>query len=651
MRLMLDKISANFISVMARKCQKFSKKASLSSLLIIPFIVQVIVVASLVGYLSYSNGQSAIENLTDRLIDDISKQIEQKLTSYLTTPIFANQLNSDAVLRGDLMLNLDRSDARREQYLWQNMQLFSNLTWINLGAETGDCLGVWRPKEDNKLQISMSNRSTEYYGNYYATNDRGIRTDRLKIERPAYDPRKRPWYREAIAAKKGIWTSIYPGFTPGTIFISASQPLYDRTGNLVGVSGSDISLLDIQKFLRQNRVSRSGQVFLIERSGMLVASSSQESPFQIFGDRSPQRVNVLDSQTPLIRSTARFLYQQFRDFANIQQQQKLEFRFERQQQFVRVVPFSDKNGLNWLIAIVVPESDIIAHIHKGRQITVLLCLGAVIIAIAFNIAIGRRLVKPIRWLSQVSQQIARGNFDDRVPTSRIRELSAMADSFNQMSRQIQRSQQQLADYSRSLEQKVSDRTQALQKEIQNRIAAEASLQLANEELKRLAYLDGLTQIANRRRFDEKLDREWRRMKRDRLPLSLILCDVDYFKQYNDTYGHQLGDDCLRYVAKAISSSIKRVSDLAARYGGEEFAVLLPNTDLDGATEVAIEIQTQIKHLQLPHQKSQVSQYVTASFGVASLIPSEAIAPQQLLSNADSALYRAKMDGRDRIALG
>jgi diguanylate cyclase (GGDEF)-like protein len=626
------------------------RKASLSSLLIVPFILQVMLVAGLVGYLSYRNSQHAVEDLTDRLTNDFSQRIQQKLTSYLVTPLLANQLNSDAVLRGDLKLNLEGSDDRREQYLWQNMQLFNNLTWISLGTETGDALGIWRPGDDNNLQISMSNRANHYYGTYYATNQQGIRTDKLKVERPAFDPRTRPWYKEAVAAKKAIWTSIYAGFTPGTVFIAAAQPLYDPTGKLIGVSGTDMSLLDIQKFLVQHQISHSGQVFLIDRSGLLVASSSQEAPFRLVSGGSPQRVNVLNSQTPLTQATAQFIQQKFSSFANIQQQQKFDLKFAGNQHFVQVIPFADGHGLDWLTVIIVPESDVMAQIDAGTRTTILLCLGAVMTAIALNILLSRRLVKPIRGLSYASQQISRGNFTEKVPPSRISELSTLAHSFNQMNQEIQQSRQQLEAYSRSLEAKVSERTQELQAEIQQRMNTEAALKAANQELERLAYLDGLTQIANRRRFDERLNQEWYRMQRSQLPLSLILCDVDYFKQYNDSYGHQVGDDCLRYVAQAIASVTRRAADLSARYGGEEFVVLLPNTILGKALEVTKNIQRAIAQLKLPHIQSQVSQHVTASFGVTSLIPSAASTPAQLLLNADQALYQAKMAGRDRLAI-
>lgn len=631
------------------KMLKSHKKVSLPWMLTVPFILQVVTVVGLVGYLSYCNGQRAVEDLTNQLIDARSKQIEQKLTNYLATPRLVNQINSDAVLRGTLKLNLEQPNVQREQYLWQQMRLFNNLSWISLGVEqSGDYLGVWRPGKNQDLQIVTSNRSTQYYLNYYATNKQGIRTTQTKVERPTYDPRVRPWYKEAIAAKKGIWTSIYPGFTSGTIFIAASQPLYDRTGKLVGVVAADISLLNIRAFLAQAQVSPNAKIFLIERSGMLVASSSSETPFRRVEGQPLQRVNVLDSQTPLIRSTGKSLQQQLGDFKKIQQQQKFHFHINHQSLFVQVLPFSQDGGLDWLVVIVVPESDVMAQIHAGTQTTIWLCLAALATVIILNTLISRWLVKPIRALSQASQKIAQGDFSHQVRAPKIRELSTLADSFSQMSQEIQLSRQQLEDYSRSLEQKVSLRTQALQQEIKHRQVAEAALQSANQKLQRLAYLDGLTQIANRRKFDEMLIEEWRIMKRQQLPLSLILCDIDYFKQYNDTYGHQVGDDCLCAVAAAIATCTGRLSDVAFRYGGEEFAVLLPNTSLADAIKVAKAIQTNIQRLQLPHRQSKVSQYVTASLGVTSMIPSAVTAPQELLMQADRALYQAKLEGRDQI---
>lgn len=174
------------------------------------------------------------------------------------------------------------------------------------------------------------------------------------------------------------------------------------------------------------------------------------------------------------------------------------------------------------------------------------------------------------------------------------------------------------------------------------------LQAANLKLERLATLDELTQLANRRRFDQYLETEWRRQSREQTPLSLILCDIDSFKSYNDTYGHPGGDECLRQVARAIGDAVNRPADLVARYGGEEFAVILPNTKIQGAVQVAEHIRVKIAALQLPHAGSQVSQYVTVSLGVASIVPASEVGAEMLIAAADQALYQAKGFGRDRI---
>jgi diguanylate cyclase (GGDEF)-like protein len=174
------------------------------------------------------------------------------------------------------------------------------------------------------------------------------------------------------------------------------------------------------------------------------------------------------------------------------------------------------------------------------------------------------------------------------------------------------------------------------------------LQEANEELQALASTDSLTQLANRRQFDRHLEAEWQRLTREQRPLSLILCDIDYFKPYNDCYGHPTGDQCLTQVAQALTQTSRRPADLVARYGGEEFAVILPNTDTQGAYKVAYSMRQELAALAIPHEASSVSEYITLTMGIATIIPSRDSSPQDLLQAADLALYHAKQQGRDRI---
>lgn len=174
------------------------------------------------------------------------------------------------------------------------------------------------------------------------------------------------------------------------------------------------------------------------------------------------------------------------------------------------------------------------------------------------------------------------------------------------------------------------------------------LEIANATLKRLAILDGLTGIANRHRLREFLDREWLRAIRNSTPISLLMIDVDHFKGYNDTYGHQAGDECLRRVVRVLSRTVNRSTDLVARYGGEEFAAVLIDTESDGAVAVAEKLRSQIEALEIPHSASKASSHVTISVGIASTIPQEGALSDEIFAVADQALYRAKNNGRNRV---
>ncbi|MBW4483233.1 MAG: PAS domain S-box protein [Tildeniella torsiva UHER 1998/13D] len=177
------------------------------------------------------------------------------------------------------------------------------------------------------------------------------------------------------------------------------------------------------------------------------------------------------------------------------------------------------------------------------------------------------------------------------------------------------------------------------------------LQQANEELNRIATTDALTRVANRRHFDQVFTHEWVRAQRATTSLALIMCDVDYFKPYNDHYGHPAGDRCLQQVAHLLKAHIQRPGDVLARYGGEEFVVLLPQTTLEGAMAVAARIQHQFTQARLPHGFSSVADHITLSFGIACCVPRSETLPSGLLAAADAALYQAKLAGRNRYCIG
>jgi diguanylate cyclase (GGDEF)-like protein len=229
----------------------------------------------------------------------------------------------------------------------------------------------------------------------------------------------------------------------------------------------------------------------------------------------------------------------------------------------------------------------------------------------------------------MENKLAKGVFtEDRVEVIQL--LAAQASVAIENARLYE----QVQDYSRTLEQKVVERT--------------AKLEQLNQELQGLAERDGLTGVANRRRGDSYLEEVWTRLRREKQPLSVIMLDVDHFKAFNDTYGHQAGDECLIAVAEALYAQLQRPTDLVARYGGEEFIIILPNTDYSGAVYVGELVRRSVEEMAIAHAHSSVGAVVTISAGTATMVPGVMGGTEQLLREADIALYRAKRMGRNQV---
>ena len=304
-----------------------------------------------------------------------------------------------------------------------------------------------------------------------------------------------------------------------------------------------------------------------------------------------------------------------------------------------------------------------------RQIVLIISIlvGISIFVLLLAALIGRKVVRnitaPITRLVQITREIAQGNYDQEFDVASQDEIGELATSFNSMTKTVKQHIETL----QASEQKVRQRTDEL--EISNKLLAEAmqvaaaqnesldakvlmrttELEETNRKLSELTVTDALTGLANRRRFDAVFADEWARACRSKQPLAIMMLDIDFFKMYNDHYGHQAGDDCLRSVASALQSNALRASDLVARYGGEEFVVVAANSDLKMAQELAETMRRSVELLSLPHKVSTISKVVTVSIGFAVMIPNENMQAARLLHMADDALYRAKHTGRNRVA--
>jgi sigma-B regulation protein RsbU (phosphoserine phosphatase) len=416
-----------------------------------------------VGYLSYQNGQQSVNSLVQNLQLEVQSRIRDRLDSYLTVPLQINQMNADAYELG----HLDLSDFKTTgQYFWRQRQVFQ-VSFINFATVEGEYVGVG-DFGDGQIRIEEIPLQTQGKSYQYSTDTKGNRVQLLS--RQAYNPFEEPWFTDTLSAQKPIWSDIYnwDGY-PQIMSISANYPVFDRTAKLVGVLGVDLKLSKISDFLSHLKIGQSGKAFVLERSGLLVASSIKELPFLIV-EGEAHRLPALKSQDPDIRGTTRSLQSLLGNLATLQGNHRFTLDIAGQKKYVQVTPWRDKLGLDWLVVMVIPEADFMAQIHTNTQRTVFLSLGAVLVAIGLGILTAHRIADPILRLSQASQVVAQAaqrrlmsdSFQQPVVITSIQELETLSQSFYQMGTQLQDSFAELEAANRELEERVAQRTLDLQ---------------------------------------------------------------------------------------------------------------------------------------------------------------------------------------------
>ena len=434
--------------------KKLIGNAPLRTILIVPFVLQIIGAVGIVGYLSFRNGQKAVNDLASQLRTEVSNRIDQHLDSQLDTARHLAQVNGDAF---DVGL-LDPKDLdNMARFFWKQMQLF-NVGYISFGTPGGEFAGAGYVLDRN-IVSGISNPkqrgNRDYY--FYNTDSQGNKTTLIDIYKN-YEFDKELWYSNTVKARKPTWVLYQWEITPFPLAVSANRPIYDKKNQLIGVIGIDQRLSQVSDFLRQLKVSKSGKTFIVERTGLIVASSSTEEPFKLI-DGKPKRLNASESSDGLIQSTAQYLLKHFGgDFNNVKDTQQLDFLLNKERQFVQVLPWKDEWGLDWLVVVVVPESDFMGQINANTRTTVLFCLGALIVATVLGFYTSRLITSPIALLSTASSAIASGKFDRTVEVSGHNELGVLSQSFNDMAQQLRDSFRSLENTNAELEQRVEERT-------------------------------------------------------------------------------------------------------------------------------------------------------------------------------------------------
>ncbi|HEY9903587.1 MAG TPA: ATP-binding protein [Candidatus Sericytochromatia bacterium] len=423
------------VKFLNRLVPRVSPKVPLRTVLIVPFVLQIFAAVGLTGYLSFRNGQQAVNKLVTQLQSKESDRIDRHLGIYFATPNQINQINLDAIDLGLLNLNDFQTTGR---YFWKQMQVF-NVGYISFGNFDGEFIGVERLDNGSLLinQVSKSNPGKLFI---WATDNQGNRTKLLEVKN--WEPRGEAWYADAVKAGKPLWSQIYQWEDkPEVISISSSYPVYNKTKTIAGVLSIDLLLSHISQFLNQIKVSKSGHTFILERDGLLVASSSTEKPFRVV-DGKAKRLRASDSKEPLIRSTTQYLTKHYKNLSEIKTSQQLKLTLQGQHQFVQITPWRDKLGLNWLIVVVVPEGDFMQEINANTRTTILLCIAALIVATVIGIFTSRWIVRPILRLNASAKALALGKWEHLEvsgASERSDELGELARSFNTMAGQLQES--------------------------------------------------------------------------------------------------------------------------------------------------------------------------------------------------------------------
>ncbi|ERT04143.1 HAMP domain protein [Lyngbya aestuarii BL J] len=415
---------------------QLSAKIPLKTLLVVPFVLQIVGAVGLVGWFSFKNGQEAVNKLAIELQEQANSRIQLFLDNYFTIPQQINQINQDAIQLG--LVNLDNLSTLG-LYFAKQVEVF-NVSYINFGGlEINQFVGV-NNRRDNLPRITEFYRQAadgDLYWFSYTRDEQGNKQNINTFIENA-DHRTEGWYTDVIDAGQPVWSQIYQWKDKPILSISASYPIYNPNNQLIGAIGVDLNLSDISQYLNQINLSEATTIFIVERNGMLVANSGQTQSF-IQKNQEVKQILALESQNKKISIITQELQQKIGNFSQIQTPQQLYLTLGNERQFIQLTPWKTESGLNWLLVVAIPESDFMAQINANTRTTIILCIITLILATTLAILTARWIIQPILKLKNSALAFSEGKFDQTVDVNRADELGILAKVFNYMAQQLQTS--------------------------------------------------------------------------------------------------------------------------------------------------------------------------------------------------------------------
>ncbi|MGD1850570.1 MAG: response regulator [Cyanophyceae cyanobacterium] len=452
------------------------KKLPLRVVSIVPFIVQIAGAVSIVGYLSFTNSQETVRDLSDRLSRKVGAQIDQRLEDYLALPHIMHRSIAEDIYGGNL--SLDNFDGLQQRF-WADVKILPTVDYFYVGTEEGNFLGV-QTYPDGRTALKFRTEETAPERQIYELDDEGDRKEFLKSTE--YDPRERPWYSGAQELGKQTWSPIYPSADLGALQITPTTPLYSDEGKFLGVLGTNLILSEITKYLGEIEIGESGKAFILERDGNIVASSTNELPFIDKGeDEEPARLSILQSQDQDLKAAIAALATEEETpeksnqrtpgssaesnrnnerepeaispdtvLKEVSEPTLIPLEVNGQKLRAWVAPLSQIKGLDWMVVVVIPEADFMGAIDQNNQLTIALSFIAVLLAIGAGWQTSRWVTEPIAKLNQSAKRLADGNWDEAISLDREDEVGELANSFNRMAVELRRSFENLEDQNEEL---------------------------------------------------------------------------------------------------------------------------------------------------------------------------------------------------------
>lgn len=461
--------------------------------IIVIFVTLILGTASLIGVISFHNGRSAVDALAERMLDSIESRVSQTFDFFLTLPHALNRINADAF--GNGQVDIRDFPHLRQRFLSQ-IQAVDSVETCAFGSEAGEFISAGK-RGSGKFDSALADKTLNNHYSVYLLDETGNPGEVLSTIQD-YLPKPRPWYQAALAAKGPAWSPVYVWASQENIGISAVLSVRDRAGTVLGVQQSALSLARIGEFLQTVRERKSGLIFVVERSGLLIASSTPEPVVRRDPDKPdkpPARIQALESNIPLIRDIATHVKTRT-DFADIAQRQRMRVNLDGKTHFLSIAPFADNRGLDWLVCIAIPESDLMGPVQSNLYATLSASMVALFGAIVLACLLTQWMTRPLEQLTESVKHMRQGKWGKTNEDIHIAEVKMLAVSFNEMAEQLRESFETLEARVQTRTNDLSGVNDHLKAEITERRQAEEALKKSESVLTAVlsATADGILAV-------------------------------------------------------------------------------------------------------------------------------------------------------------